>query len=138
MYVESLRISGFTSFKDVTWKPERLNVLIGPNGSGKSNLLRALELIRASAAGNLRDFVLGKGGLPRLLWGGSARRMEFDVKIGPPSCLYNSISCRYPNPRAFGLPARSLRSEKEQRRRFRSSSATAMSWWLSKVTIALR
>ncbi|MGO4886092.1 MAG: AAA family ATPase [Bryobacteraceae bacterium] len=40
-------------------------MLIGPNGSGKSNLLRALELIRVSAAGNLRDFVLGKGGLPR-------------------------------------------------------------------------
>jgi predicted ATP-dependent endonuclease of OLD family len=42
MYVQSLRISGFTSFNDVTWKPERLNVLIGPNGSGKSNLLARL------------------------------------------------------------------------------------------------
>jgi AAA15 family ATPase/GTPase len=42
MYVESLKISGFTSFKEVVWKPERLNVLFGPNGSGKSNLLRAL------------------------------------------------------------------------------------------------
>jgi predicted ATPase len=79
MYVESLRISGFTSFKDVTWKPEGLNVLIGPNGSGKSNLLRALELIRASAAGNLRDFVLNKGGLPRLLWGGLAQQIDFDI-----------------------------------------------------------
>jgi len=82
MYVESLKISGFTSFKDVVWKPERLNVLIGPNGSGKSNLLRALELIRASAAGNLRDFVLSKGGLPRLLWGESAQQMDFEIDIG--------------------------------------------------------
>ena len=67
------------SLKDVTWQPERLNVLIGPNGSGKSNLLRALELIRASATGNLRDFVLSKGGLPRLLWGGRAEQNEFAI-----------------------------------------------------------
>ena len=79
MYVQSLRISGFTSFKDVTWKPERLNVLIGSNGSGKSNLLRALDFIRASAAGSLRDFVLSKGGFPRLLWGGSAQQIEFEI-----------------------------------------------------------
>ena len=82
MYVQSLKISGFTSFKNVVWKPERLNVLIGPNGSGKSNLLRALELIRASAAGNLRDFVLGKGGLPRFLWGESAQQIAFEIDIG--------------------------------------------------------
>ena len=82
MYVESLKISGFTSFKDVRWEPERLNVLIGPNGSGKSNLLRALELIRASAAGNLRDFVLSNGGLPRLLWGESAQQMDFEIETG--------------------------------------------------------
>jgi energy-coupling factor transporter ATP-binding protein EcfA2 len=82
MYVQSLKLSGFMSFKDVTWKPECLNVLIGPNGSGKSNLLRALELIRASAAGNLRDFVLSKGGLPRLLWGDSAHRAGFEARCG--------------------------------------------------------
>jgi predicted ATPase len=79
MYVRSLRVSGFTSFKDVVWEPDRLNVLIGPNGSGKSNLLRALELIRASAAGDLRDFVLSNGGLLRLLWGGSAQAAYFEV-----------------------------------------------------------
>ena len=81
MYVQLLYISGFTSFKAVAWQPERLNVLIGPNGSGKSNLLRALELIRASAAGTLRDFVLSKGGLPRLLWGESAQKIEFEIEI---------------------------------------------------------
>src|SRR5271165_4155474 len=79
MYVQSLKVSGFMSFKDVVWNPERLNVLIGPNGSGKSNLLRALELIRASAAGNLREFVLSKGGLPRLLWGEAAQQIEFGI-----------------------------------------------------------
>jgi predicted ATPase len=46
------------------------------------NLLRAFELIRASAAGNLRDFVLSKGGLPRLLWGESAQQIAFEIDIG--------------------------------------------------------
>jgi len=82
MHVESLGISGFTSFKEVTWKPDRLNVLIGPNGSGKSNLLQALELIRASAAGTLRDFVLAKGGSTRLQWGGTAPETLFEINSG--------------------------------------------------------
>jgi len=79
MYVQSLEISGFASFEQVRWCPERLNALIGLNGSGKSNLLRALDLIRASAIGALHDFVLDKGGFPRLLWGGLAQQMKFQI-----------------------------------------------------------
>jgi predicted ATPase len=79
MYVRSLKISGFMSFNDMEWKPGRLTVLIGPNGSGKSNLLRAFELLQVSASGNLRDFVLQKGGLPRLLWAGLAGIIEFEI-----------------------------------------------------------
>jgi predicted ATPase len=106
MYVQSLKISGFTSFKDVTWKPERLNVLIGPNGSGKSNLLRALELIRASAAGNLRDFVLSKGGLPRLLWRGAAQYVWFEIATDP--ILYNLLLTPVPQSGSFRVEAESL------------------------------
>ena len=105
MYVESLEISGFTSFKNVAWQPERLNVLIGPNGSGKSNLLLALELIRASAAGNLREFVLSKGGLPRLLWGESAQQIEFEIEIGtgePPAYPIYRFTLR-PVPQSAGF-----------------------------------
>jgi predicted ATPase len=47
-----------------------------------------LDLIRASAAGNLRDFVLNKGGLPRLLWGESAQWVGFKIDTGPLSCAY--------------------------------------------------
>jgi len=83
MRVRTLWISGFSSFEKVQWAPGSLNVLIGPNGSGKSNLLRALDLIRASAAGNLRDFVLSRGGLPRLLWGGRARWIQFEITTAP-------------------------------------------------------
>ena len=104
------------SFKDVVWNPERLNVLIGPNGSGKSNLLRALELIRASAAGSLRDFVLSKGGLPRLLWGGSAQEVVFRIGSGitpsqPPAVqdAYSLSLVQMPQSASFRVKAESLK-----------------------------
>ena len=116
MYVQSLKVSGFMSFKDVVWNPERLNVLIGPNGSGKSNLLRALELIRASAAGNLRDFVLSKGGLPRLLWGGTAQEVAFGIGSGitpsqPPAeqDAYSLSLVQVPQSASFRVEAESLK-----------------------------
>jgi predicted ATPase len=108
MYVQSLKISGFMSFKDVIWKPERLNVLIGPNGSGKSNLLRALELIRASAAGNLHDFVLSKGGLPRLLWDGSAPQINFALRSGITPENYRFTLGPMPQSASFRIDEESL------------------------------
>jgi predicted ATPase len=115
MYVQSLKVSGFMSFKDVTWKPDRLNVLIGPNGSGKSNLLRALELIRASAAGNLRDFVLSKGGLPRLLWGEAAQQIEFEIGTGSPSCVYPLRLVPVPQSASFRIALEMLQFKKGSR-----------------------
>ena len=68
MGIQVLEIDGFRSLRSVTWQPGRLNVVIGPNGSGKSNLLRALELLRNSAAGTLPEDVLREGGIAPLLW----------------------------------------------------------------------
>ena len=113
MFLQSLKISGFMSFKDVTWKPERLNVLIGPNGSGKSNLLRALDLIRASATGDLRDSVIRNGGLPRLLWGDSAQHARFEIVTGaglPPARqnTYRFALAPLPRSASFRVEAESL------------------------------
>jgi predicted ATPase len=83
MSLELLRIERFASFENVAWQPERLNVLIGPNGSGKSNLLRALDLIRASAAGKLSDFFIARGGFPRFLWGAISRDASFYILMTP-------------------------------------------------------
>jgi predicted ATPase len=90
MSVRSLTITGFRSFKKARWRPDRLNVLIGPNGSGKSNLLQSLEVIRAAAAGNLRDFILNKGGLPRLLWCGKVDEIDFVITTDPTSTQSSS------------------------------------------------
>ncbi len=74
MKIQQLDVKGFRSLKDIHWEPEALNVVIGPNGSGKSNLLRLLEMIAASARGELKDFVQESGGSDVLLWDGVAEQ----------------------------------------------------------------
>jgi len=79
--VQKIEISGYRSLKSIAWEPDRLNVVIGPNGSGKSNLLRALELLRESADGNLRKTVLTEGGLGQLLWDHRAEEVSWTLKL---------------------------------------------------------
>ena len=90
MQLQSLRIEGFRSLKSVTWKPGRLNVLIGPNGGGKSNLLRALDLIRVAAKGELRETILRMGGMAPLVWDGEAKTisLEFILAGAPSASIY--------------------------------------------------
>ncbi len=83
MNIRLIRIEGFRSFKFADWCPGTLNVLIGPNGSGKSNLLRALELMSAAAAGRLSDAILSRGGMAPLVWDGSADKITFGLVTGP-------------------------------------------------------
>ncbi len=83
MKILELRIEGFRSLKDVTWKPGDLNVVIGPNGSGKSNLLRMLELISTSAEGRLGKYVQSSGGMESLVWDGRAGEIRWELKASP-------------------------------------------------------
>lgn len=83
MTIRELRIRGFRSLRDVTWRPGRLNVLIGANASGKSNLLRALELLQAAAAGDFDKKVLAMGGMGPLLWDGTAEAAEWELEVDP-------------------------------------------------------
>lgn len=83
MGIQKLQIKGFRSLKNVTWEPERLNVLIGPNGSGKSNLLRALALLQEGASGGLPEAVLKQGGIAPLLWDGSVTELAWILKTDP-------------------------------------------------------
>ncbi|HYO70062.1 MAG TPA: AAA family ATPase, partial [Archangium sp.] len=83
MGIQKLQVNGFRSLKDVTWEPERLNVLIGPNGSGKSNLLRALSLLQHGARGDLPQEILRQGGITPLLWDGQVRGISWTLKAEP-------------------------------------------------------
>jgi predicted ATPase len=83
MIIRKLDIEGFRSLRNVSWKPNRLNVVIGPNGTGKSNLLRFLEMISTSAHGRLRDFVKDSGGMDPLVWDGQASSITFTLTTDP-------------------------------------------------------
>ena len=67
-----LEIIGFRSFKEQTWCPGNLNVMIGPNASGKSNLLRVLETLSISARGGLGQYIQKEGGIDPIVWDGQA------------------------------------------------------------------
>jgi predicted ATPase len=63
-------IAGFRSVRSLHLPLRRLTVLVGANGVGKTNLYRALELLRAAAAGTLADEIALEGGLGAIFWAG--------------------------------------------------------------------
>lgn len=79
MKLLELEVEGYRSLKHVIWKPGDLNVLIGPNGSGKTNLVKGLQLLTASARGNLKKFVLSEGGLEAMSWDKHTRDIHLRV-----------------------------------------------------------
>lgn len=92
MKIIEFDIRGFRSFKDVSWKPGNLNLVIGPNGSGKSNLLKALEMLSVSARGKMNEQVNGEGGMEPLVWDGSATQIQFKLYTSPISSHQDNIS----------------------------------------------
>lgn len=72
--LKSLRIQGFKSFRDVTFEPGNLTVMIGANGSGKSNLLSLFTLLRrmVQRPGEFQLEVLRTGGRALCFDGGGA------------------------------------------------------------------
>jgi predicted ATPase len=81
MAIQNLKINGFRSFREVSWQPGRLNLLVGPNGSGKSNLLRFLELIAATAKGKLAESISNSGGIVALLWDQRSAEISSTLKF---------------------------------------------------------
>jgi predicted ATPase len=82
MAIQELEVRGYLSFKEVSWKPGRLNLLVGPNASGKSNLLRLLELIAETAKGGLAN-AMKPGGIVPLLWDYRASSFRWKLRIDP-------------------------------------------------------
>lgn len=80
MSIQSLSVKNFRSLKAVEdWRPGPLNVLIGPNASGKSNVLRAIDLLAASAKGVLTNAILSAGGMNALAWDGCDNHFDFQL-----------------------------------------------------------
>ena len=83
MKLSNLTVTGFRSFKQISWSPTNLNLIIGPNGSGKSNLLKFFDLLRQSADGDLEDHILREGGFERLLWDGQVDAIDTSLRFSP-------------------------------------------------------
>jgi predicted ATPase len=76
MALDSLRVRGYRSLRDLRLEPVRTTVVVGSNGCGKSNLYRALWLLQCAAAGQLASTLVEEGGMPSVLWAGPTRRQE--------------------------------------------------------------
>ena len=48
IFIKTLALKNFLSYKSETIELQPLNILIGHNGSGKSNLIEALAVLKAT------------------------------------------------------------------------------------------
>lgn len=61
--IEKISIDGFKSLREFEIELGRVNVFIGANGSGKSNILEAIGVLSAAAAGRIDDEALIRRGV---------------------------------------------------------------------------
>lgn len=69
--IQSVRISGYRSPRDLRLRLGRVTLLNGANGVGKTNIYRALRMVSSMARGGFAEAVAGEGGMRSLLWTGN-------------------------------------------------------------------
>ena len=98
MAIQELDVHGYRSFRQVVWKPGKLNLLVGANGAGKSNLLHLLELIADIANGRLAK-TMEAGGIVPLLWDDRVSTLGWKLRIDPVDAtqdlLQGSLTCEF-------------------------------------------
>jgi predicted ATPase len=82
--IQSVRLSGYRSLRDLRLRLGRVTLLRGANGVGKTNIYRALRLVSSMARGGFAEAVAGEGGMRSLLWTGNgehARLTTFSAEV---------------------------------------------------------
>ncbi|MCX6857916.1 MAG: AAA family ATPase [Verrucomicrobia bacterium] len=82
--IQSLRLSGYRSLRDLRLRLGRVTLLNGANGVGKTNIYRALRLVSSMARGGFTEAVANEGGMTSLLWTGNhehVRLTTFSAEI---------------------------------------------------------
>ena len=79
--VDSIRIRGFKSIRDLEVDLRPVNVLIGANGSGKSNFLGAFSFLQEIRSGRLQAYIIRAGGADRVLHFGSRKTTTLSIQI---------------------------------------------------------
>ena len=87
MRICEVGIAGYRSLRAIRFPVGGLTVFVGANGVGKTNLYRALQLLQASAAGELSRELASEGGMQSALWAGKRRtnqpaRMKLSAGLG--------------------------------------------------------
>lgn len=82
--IQSVRLSGYRSLRDLRLRLGRVTLLRGANGVGKTNIYRALRLVSSLARGAFAEAVAAEGGMRSLLWTGNdehARLTTFAAEV---------------------------------------------------------
>ena len=82
--MNEIKVKGYKSFKDLSIKLGKINLLIGSNGAGKSNFLSLFELLNNAYNQRLAQYVSQIGGVDKILHQGRkvTERIEITISKG--------------------------------------------------------
>lgn len=89
LYMDTVKIKGYKSLRDITLKIGNVNLLIGANGAGKSNFLSFFELLGNVYERRLAAYVTMSGGVDKLLYHGRKETERIVAEITDRRNYYN-------------------------------------------------
>ena len=87
--MDTVKIKGYKSLRDITLKIGNVNLLIGANGAGKSNFLSFFELLGNVYERRLAAYVTMSGGVDKLLYHGRKETERIVAEITDRRNYYN-------------------------------------------------
>lgn len=80
--MDSIKIQGYKSFKNLSVQLHPINLLIGANGAGKSNFLSLFEMLGNIYEKRLGAYVAKVGGVNKLFYQGLKQTEKIEIGIG--------------------------------------------------------
>ena len=65
--MNEIKVKGYKSFKELSVRLNKINLLIGANGAGKSNFLSLFELLNNAYDQRLSQYISQAGGVNKIL-----------------------------------------------------------------------
>ncbi|WP_322821589.1 AAA family ATPase [Chloroflexus sp.] len=81
MQLETIKVQGFKSIRELEFSLRPLNILIGANGCGKSNILGVFAFLRAIVERHLQMYVARAGGVDRILHFGQKNTDSLQIEL---------------------------------------------------------
>lgn len=86
--MDTIKIKGLKSLRDVTLALRPVNLLIGANGAGKSNVLSFFNLLGNAYEGRLESCVALAGGAQKFLYKGAKTTQRIETEVAQGSNAY--------------------------------------------------